>query len=101
MRLQLAGYDVRQASDGAEAVAFSRDWHPDGIVLDLRMPVMGGLEALPRLRADSPTVAVVVFSAEPTESAAEEVLAAGADAFVTKGAPMECLDAALAQVLVS
>ena len=49
--LRQEGYDVRVASTAEEALREAEEYHPDAIILDLRMPVMDGLEFLRRLRA--------------------------------------------------
>jgi CheY-like chemotaxis protein len=67
-------------------VELAREHHPDLILLDLHLPDMHGSEVLRRLRADTRTsdIPVVVISADATRSAVDELLAAGADAYLTK-----------------
>jgi len=50
--LELAGYRVAEARNGQEAVALVRSLSPEAVLLDLQMPVMGGLEAARVLRAE-------------------------------------------------
>ncbi len=74
--LQDEGYDVKTASDGSEALAVSREWRPDLIVLDLMMPNMDGWTFRARQRqvdalADVP---VVVTSAATTLRTNRQVL---------------------------
>jgi PAS domain S-box-containing protein len=91
MRFQLerAGFDVvGEASDGVEAVAMAADLMPDVIVLDLAMPKMDGLQALPTLREKSPGTKVIVVSGFANGLMADRVLAAGASRFVEKGVGM-------------
>jgi CheY-like chemotaxis protein len=63
--LTMAGYEVVQAVNGADGVAAAIGKRPDVILMDLDMPVMGGLEAIRRLKADPRTMAlpVIVLSA--------------------------------------
>jgi CheY-like chemotaxis protein len=86
MNLQLEGFEVTVAEDGAAAVELARDLVPDLITLDVVMPRMNGLDAIIRLRADPVTarIPVVVVSArvQPGDRARAERL--GADAYVTK-----------------
>jgi DNA-binding NarL/FixJ family response regulator len=74
---------VGEAEDGTGLDAIA-DARPDVVLLDLNMPELGGLEALPRLRELAPGARVIVlssFSAEEKEAAA---LAAGADRYLDK-----------------
>ena len=80
--LELDGWSVREAADGAEAVAIAEDWHPDAVVIDVMMPVKDGLTALRELRADAEDCAVVVVSAKP--GVEQEAMDAGADDFLSK-----------------
>ena len=58
--LEVSGYRVLEASNGAEAVELARDEAPDLILMDLSMPVMDGWEAMQRLRADARTAGIPV-----------------------------------------
>ena len=92
MRFQLerAGYDViGEAADGQEVVELAGSLAPDVIVLDLAMPKMDGLQALPTLRETSPGSKVIVVSGFATNLMADRVLAAGAARFVEKGVGMD------------
>jgi CheY-like chemotaxis protein len=55
---------VGQASNGAEAIQLAREVSPDLMTLDLRMPIMGGAEAIPLLRAAAPRMRIVVYSSQ-------------------------------------
>ena len=76
---------VGAAADGAQAVARAAELRPDIVLLDLAMPVMDGLQALPELRRLLPAARIVVFSGYEEESLARASLEAGADAYVEKG----------------
>lgn len=54
---------VGEAADGAEAIDLASELQPDIVVLDQMMPVMSGLEAMPRIRQVAPGAKVVLFSA--------------------------------------
>src|SRR5579859_7857511 len=56
---------VGQGYSGSEAVELARRLAPDLMILDLQMPVMGGAEAIPLLRALCPHMRVVVYSSDP------------------------------------
>ena len=76
---------VGAAADGAQAVEKAAELLPDVVLLDLAMPVMDGLEALPELRRLLPDSRLVVFSGFEEESLARAALAAGADDYIEKG----------------
>ena len=76
---------VGEATNGQDAIAVVEATQPDLVVLDLSMPVMDGVSALPRLRRVAPAARVVVLSAIPPQ-ADPGAIAAGAVAYVQKGA---------------
>ena len=76
---------VGEAADGVAAVEQARELQPDLVMLDLAMPRMDGLEALPLIREAVPGVRVIVLSGFDRGSMAERALAAGADHYVVKG----------------
>jgi CheY-like chemotaxis protein len=79
-------YDVvGEAADGLEAVELARQLQPDLVVLDMAMPRMDGLQALPLIREAVPGVRVVVLSGFNQRTLEHEALAAGADRYVVKG----------------
>ena len=82
---------VGEALDGKEAVNLAETEHPDAIVLDLMMPIMGGMEAIPEIRTRSPRTKIIVFSALAAAQAEAEALARGADAYVEKTRVVEDL----------
>lgn len=73
-----------EASNGEEAVKLAAALQPDLIVLDISMPVLDGISALPRLRAASPHSRIVMLSALPRDHQEPAALAAGACAYVEK-----------------
>jgi PAS domain S-box-containing protein len=84
---------VGEAGDGAAAVAAAREHAPDVVLLDLAMPVMDGLEALPQIRAAAPQALIVILSGFAADSMGVSAEAAGADDYVEKGLPpRELLD---------
>jgi DNA-binding NarL/FixJ family response regulator len=75
---------VGEAENGEEAVTLIDDSHPDAVILDLMMPVLGGMDAIPRIRSCSPETKIVVFSTLSASEAAVDALERGADAYVEK-----------------
>jgi DNA-binding NarL/FixJ family response regulator len=87
---------VGEAVDGREAVHLVEERRPAVVLMDVRMPGMDGLEATRLIKARWPEVKVIVLTLYTAHRA--EALAAGADAFVSKGDPPECLLTALSQL---
>ena len=81
--LSSQGYGVRTASDGDEAVQMLKEWAPDLVITDLRMPNLGGLELCRHIRAKS-RIPIIVLSVKGEERIKVEALDAGADDYVTK-----------------
>ena len=84
-RFEVAG----AAPDGAAGIEVCAALQPDGVLLDVMMPVMDGITALPRIRAACPAARIVVLSADDRPELVEQALAAGADAYVTKSASVD------------
>ena len=78
---------VGEAADGAEGVRVASECRPDLVLLDLSMPVMDGLEALPRILARPAPPVVVVISGFEGRRMAERVQALGATGYIEKGLP--------------
>ena len=76
---------VGEATNGAEAIELAREAQPDVVVLDLTMPVMDGLEALPGIRKAAPKARVIMLSAHGSEMRARAE-AAGASIYIEKTA---------------
>jgi two-component system, NarL family, response regulator DegU len=82
------GFDVvGEAADGAEAIELAGRLHPDLVLLDLTMPDMDGLEALPGLRAAAPDCEVVVLTASGTEENLLAAIRGGAAGYLLKSEP--------------
>ena len=90
---------VGEGGDGLSAIELARDRQPDLVVLDLAMPLMDGLQALPELTAAAPQARVLVLSGFNAEQAADQALALGAHAYIEKGIRPELLLARAREVL--
>lgn len=75
---------VGVASDGLEALHLARSEQPDLILMDLNMPVCGGLKATRLIRAEMPQVRILVLTASLTEELREMALFCGAEDCVDK-----------------
>jgi PAS domain S-box-containing protein len=80
------GFVTREVANGVEALDRFQEWHPDLILLDYRMPVMDGLEAIRRIRTmeGGDKVRIICITASTTDQNRREILAAGADDFLGK-----------------
>ncbi|RJQ30139.1 MAG: response regulator [Peptococcaceae bacterium] len=72
------GYRVHTAQNGLEAVETAKSVRPDLIFMDVRMPVMDGLEALEKIRAILPEVAVVMMTAYGSQETSRQAYQKGA-----------------------
>ena len=85
-----------EVGDGAAAVAAAGELHPDVVVMDIRMPVMDGLEATRRLASrGGDSVRVLVLTTFDLDDYVFEALRAGASGFLLKDSPPEDLLAAV------
>ena len=104
LRLQfetLPGFEVvGEAADGEEAVRVAAELQPDVVLLDLAMPGMDGLQALPLILDVVQGVRVIALSGFDEPTIAKKVIAAGAARYVEKGLSMN-LAAVISEVLES
>lgn len=90
---------VAEAGTGAEAVAAYERLRPDVVLLDLRMPVMEGVEAVRRIRGLDPQARVIVLTTYDTDDEIARALKAGAKAYVLKDISADDLVACIRTVL--
>ena len=76
---------VGEAGDGEQAIALAGRMQPDVILLDLAMPVMDGLQAIPEIRRIAPESKIVVLTGFDENKVYEEAIRRGASAFLAKG----------------
>ncbi len=75
---------VAIAAEGQQAVEVARDRQPDLVLLDIAMPVMDGMQALPLIREAAPEAVVVMLSGYPFSAAGQGALNAGAHGYLEK-----------------
>jgi CheY-like chemotaxis protein len=90
---------VATAAEGRQAVAEARDTQPDLVLLDIAMPVMDGMEALPLIRQAAPDATVVMLSGYPFATAGQGALDAGAHGYLEKSDLVRSLIPRLQQIL--
>lgn len=89
---------VGEAGDGREAIAQAARLRPDVVLMDIRMPVLDGLEATRRILAEETSARVLVLTTFNLDEYVYEALRAGASGFVLKDEPPELLIAAVRTV---
>ena len=78
---------VGEAADGVQAVEQARRLQPDVVLLDLVMPVMGGIEAIPRILEGSPRSRVIILTSFGEEDKLLPAIRAGAQGYLLKDIP--------------
>jgi CheY-like chemotaxis protein len=84
-RLVRAGFEVRGACDGEDAVRQAKDWKAELVLMDISMPIMSGLDAT-RLSRQKPGISlcIIALTAHAMNESREACLETGCDAFATK-----------------
>ncbi len=80
---------VGEAGDGRSALKGIAETHPAAVLLDLSMPDMDGMQAIPEIREGDPDVAIIVLSGFSADRMGGPVLERGADGYVEKGTPIQ------------
>jgi len=76
--------EAREAADGLEAVRLYEQYRPDAVLMDIRMPLLDGIEAARRIRRFDPVARVIIVTDFDTPEYREQAETAGAVAFVAK-----------------
>lgn len=95
MLSDVAGFTVvAEACSGEEALQLAREHKPDVMLMDVRMPGIGGMEATRRILSQNPRIKVVAVTSLSDDLYPERLMKAGASGYVTKGANFdEMIDA--------
>jgi len=80
-----------EAANGLEAIQKARQWNPELIILDLKMPVMGGLEAAPQLKKILPDTRIILFTLFGENLSQAALHNAGVTMVVSKSESLEAL----------
>jgi CheY-like chemotaxis protein len=80
------GFEIRLATNGAEAIQEFEQWRPHLILMDFRMPVIDGHEAIQRIRAmaDGKEIKIIAVTASALDENRQQLLEVGADDFISK-----------------
>ena len=100
-QLELSGFDVIQAGNGADALVHTAAQFPDIVLMDLSLPVLDGWEATRRLKNDARTahIPVVALTAHDGSGELQRATNAGCDWFVPKPCPPDALVTEILRVL--
>ena len=96
--LENLGCEVIEASNGKEAIMRDLEQEPDGVILDIVMPEVGGIEALQVIREVSPNVPIVMLSSAGTPQKLMQTLKMGAIDFIQKPYSKEQIARAVAAI---
>jgi CheY-like chemotaxis protein len=97
-----AGFEVAgQAADGVDAVALAKQLEPDVVLMGLRMPVLGGLDATRLIKEGCPETQVVLLSAFESPALEQQAEAAGCFAYLVKGVAPGTIRLVLHQAVAS
>jgi len=91
--LQRLGFDCLSVEDGLKGIEAAHSFAPQIIIMDLMMPILDGLEATRRLKADDDTkeIPVLALSANATANGEQEARSAGCDDFMSKPVSLDRL----------
>jgi YesN/AraC family two-component response regulator len=92
---------VATAAEGQQAIQVARTSQPDLVLLDIAMPVMDGMQALPHIREAAPNAVVVMLSGYPFSTAGQGALNAGAHGYLEKSDLVRSLIPRLERILGS
>lgn len=95
------GFEIETAADGELALSAIESFEPDVVLLDIRMPVMDGLECLERISVDHAGCGVIMISGEADGEMAAKTLTMGAADFIFKPFDLEYLETSLLAKLLT
>ncbi|UCD87962.1 MAG: response regulator [Desulfobacterales bacterium] len=83
-RLRIRNYDTSLATSGEAAMLLIQQDRPDIVILDLKMPGMGGMQTLKQIKAKDPTIDVIMVTGSVDSKVGESALSAGANDHLVK-----------------
>lgn len=89
---------IGQSAHGEEAVACARDFNPDVVLMDIRMPVLNGIEATRRIKAEKGSIKVLVLTTFDDDEMIVDALKAGASGYLLKDTPSDQIASAIRTV---
>jgi DNA-binding NarL/FixJ family response regulator len=104
LKASLSPYDdleiMGEAGDGTQLMQLLKHMNPDVILLDINMPIMDGIEALPKIKQEYPDKKIIIVSMHNNVSMISKMIALGANSYLTKGDAPETIHAAIKGVYV-
>jgi two-component system response regulator HydG len=97
--LDAEGYEIKQADNGQAAIAAVEDRFYDLVIMDIRMPKVGGIEALKKIKEISPGIPIILMTAYASVGTAVEALKSNAYDYLTKPLDIEELKILVAKAL--
>jgi PAS domain S-box-containing protein len=97
--LTAVGFSCKMVCTGEQAIDIHDTWQPDLVLMDLRMPGMGGREAIKQLRSSGSNASIIAISASVSSDHQRDVLMNGADAFIAKPHTDDDLFATIGDIL--
>jgi len=97
--LAAEGYEIAQADNGQAAIDAVAEKFYDLVIMDIRMPQLGGIEALKQIKAISPGIPIIIMTAYASVGTAVEALKSGASDYLTKPLDIEELKILVAKTL--
>jgi DNA-binding NarL/FixJ family response regulator len=98
--LQREGLDIcGEATNGLEAIQKVKEHSPGVVILNISMPIMSGLQALPEIIRCCPGIRVVMFTLDDAQELRQKSFDIGASAYISKSAPLEELIAEVRKLL--
>jgi DNA-binding response OmpR family regulator len=83
-RLQIRGFETELASDGERGLALIREKSFDGVILDMKMPGLSGIDALKAIKREKPDLPVLLLTGQGSAQDGEEGKKMGADDYLIK-----------------
>ncbi len=93
--LSLKGYEVFSATDGPTAISKVKEVRPHIVLLDIRMPEMGGMEVLQEIKKVDPNIGVIMVTGVTDNEEAQKTLEMGAYDYITKPVDFNYLETVL------
>lgn len=90
---------VAEAEDGSEAIAVAEETVPDVVLMDVRMPGIGGIEAARQIKALAPSAAILMLTVSDEEDDLYEAIKAGASGYLLKEVSIETVAVAIRNVM--